>query len=65
MNILFVCALLLAPASPAPLPVTLAQSATSPPAIVKLGNASLEEYRHGDPGSRIQLGRGGQSACKP
>ncbi|MGI4792071.1 MAG: hypothetical protein ACRYFS_24885 [Janthinobacterium lividum] len=23
--------------------------------IVKLGNASLEEYQHGDPASRIQL----------
>jgi len=32
--------------------------------IVKIGQASLEEYTGGDPSSRVQLVRGGQVAQK-
>ena len=51
----------------APVPVAPAAStcAEAPAAVVvKLGNASLEEYRHGDPSNRVQMLRGTQSASK-
>ncbi len=57
MNILTVCALLLVPASPTPVSITPAHTAAvMPPAvIVKIGEASLEEYKQGDPANRVLL----------
>ncbi len=63
MNILTALALLLVPAAPSPAPLHV-QTATPPAVVVKIGEASLEEYTHGDPGSRIQLLSGSRSAKK-
>jgi len=60
MAILAVWALLLTVPTPAAAPVSPSVSArtvSAPGVIVKLGNASLEEYAHGDPASRVQLTR--------
>ncbi len=60
MAILAVWALLLTAPSPAAAPVSPAASVctvSAPGVTVKLGNASLEEYTHGDPASRVQLSR--------
>ena len=64
MNILTALALLLVPASPSPVPVMHVQAATPSVVVVKLGEASREEYTHGDPSSRIQLLSGSRSAKK-
>lgn len=64
MNILTVLALLLVPAAPSPASLTPVQTVTPSAVVVKIGKASLEEYTHGDPGSRVQLLRGSQSAKK-
>ena len=64
MNILTVLALLLVPAAPSPASLTPVQLVTPSAAVVKIGTASLEEYTHGDPGSRIQVLSGSQSARK-
>ena len=50
---------------PVPATVPLSAQAVTPPGVtVKIGNASLEEYRHGDPADRIQLVRGSQATGK-
>ena len=57
MTILAVWALLLT-AAPVTHPAVLtapANAAVSAVVIVKLGPASREEYRHGDPQNRVQL----------
>ena len=64
MNILTALALLLVPAAPNPAPLLHVQMVTPSAVVVKIGEASLEEYTHGNPGSRIQLLSGGQSAKK-
>ena len=64
MNIFTALALLLVPAAPTPVSIAHVQMVTPPAVVVKLGAASLEEYAHGDPGSRIQLLSGSQSAKK-
>ena len=59
MAVLAVWALLLTAPSPAA-PVSPAASVrmvAAPSVVVKLGDASLEEYTHGDPASRVQLSR--------
>ncbi len=55
MNILTVLALLLVPAAPNPVPVSLVQSLTPSAVVVKIGEASLEEYAYGVPANRVQL----------
>ena len=57
MNILTLCALLLVPASPTPVSTLPAHMAAVMPAavVVKIGEASLEEYKHGDPANRVPL----------
>jgi len=64
MTILTLCALLLIPAAPGPAPMMVRQSVSaSPPAVVvRLGEASLEEYRHGNPANRTALLSGSQDA---
>ncbi len=60
MAILAVWALLLTAPAPAAAPASLGVSVrtvSAPGVIVKLGNASLEEYQHGDPANRVQLTR--------
>ena len=60
MAILAIWALLLTAPTPAAAPVSPAASVrmvSAPGVIVKLGDASLEEYAHGDPAGRIQLSR--------
>ena len=64
MNILTVLALLLVPAAPNSAPFTPVQTVTPSAAVVKIGNASLEEYTHGNPGNRIQLLSGSRSTKK-
>ncbi len=57
MTILAVWALLLT-AAPTTHPAVLAVPPPAPAGvIVKLGPASREEYRHGDPQNRVQLAR--------
>ena len=64
MPLFTVWALLLVSA-PAPVaPAATVTSAAPAAVVVKLGNASLEEYRHGDPANRVQMLRGTQSANK-
>ena len=47
------------PSAPAPYPVASASlSSAQSTVVVKIGDASLEEYQHGDPANRIQLLRG-------
>jgi hypothetical protein len=63
MAILAIWALLLT--TPAPVPAAAPVSvqaisiptASAPGVVVKLGNASLEEYTQGDPAHRVQLTR--------
>jgi hypothetical protein len=58
MAILAVWALLLT--TPAPVPAAAPVSVptmSAPGVVVKLGNASLEEYTQGDPAHRVQLTR--------
>lgn len=64
MNILTVLALLLVPAAPNSVPLTPVQTVTPSAVVVKLGEASREEYTHGDPSRRIQLLSGSPSAKK-
>ncbi len=64
MNVLTVFALLLVPAAPSPASLTPVQTVTPSAVVIRIGEASVEEYTHGDPGSRIQLLRGRQSARK-
>lgn len=60
MAILAVWALLLTAPAPTVAPVpsgALVHTVSAPGVIVKLGDASLEEYAHGDPANRVQLTR--------
>ncbi len=60
MAILAIWALLLtapAPAAAPASPVVSVRTVSVPGVIVKLGNASLEEYAHSDPANRVQLAR--------
>ena len=51
-----------ADSQPAPMPQAMSSAQGS--VVVKIGQASLEEYQHGDPGNRIQLLRGALTAQK-
>ena len=64
MNILSVLALLLVPAAPNRPPFLHVQTIMPSAVVVKIGEASLEEYAHGNPGSRVQLLGGNRSAKK-
>ena len=58
MNILTLCALLLVPASPTPVsapPAHMAAATISAAVVVKIGEASREEYKHGDPANCVSL----------
>ena len=60
MAILAVWALLLTTPAPTAAPASpgvSARTVSAPGVIVKLGDASLEEYQHGDPANRVQLSR--------
>ena len=60
MAVLAVWTLLLLTPAPAPAALPVSVPAMSGPCVVvKLGNASLEEYTQGDPASRVQTERGG------
>lgn len=60
MVILAIWALLLTAPAPTAAPASSCvsvQTVSAPGVIVKLGDASLEEYAHGDPAGRVQLTR--------
>ncbi len=63
MAVLAVWTLLLLTPAPVPAAAPVSAPALSVPAmsapgvVVKLGNASLEEYTQGDPANRVQLTR--------